>query len=105
MKVAFDIDDTLWKCTYPYNEKLGRKYLKQVPDYDLIQVVRWFAGNGDEVYFWSSGGTDYCQLIIGNLGLNDLGKVVVKGSIHPDIAFDDQETMLAKVDVQVRREV
>lgn len=95
MRVAFDIDDTLWK--------VREKQLDQVPDYDLIQLVRWFAGNGDEVFFWSAGGVDYATQIIRKLGLDELGTVIEKGSIKVDIAFDDQETNLGIVDVKVRR--
>lgn len=95
MKVAFDIDDTIWK--------VRPSHMDQVPDYDLIQVVRWFHQNGDQVFFWSAGGTDYCQTIITKLGLNAYGQVAEKGSFTPDIAFDDQETSLGKVDVRVRR--
>ncbi len=105
MKIAFDIDDTLWKCTYPFDKRKGRPYLKQVPDYDLIQVIRWFYQNGDEIFFWSAGGIDYCETIIANLGLSEYGTVVDKGSFTPDIAFDDQETKLGKIDIRVKRDV
>lgn len=97
MKVAFDIDDTLWKI---------RKYeggFDQVPDYGLIGVVHWFSQNGDDVIFWSAGGIDYAEKIITKLGLNDLGRVIEKGSIKVDIAFDDCETELGIVDVRVNR--
>ena len=97
MKIAFDLDDTIWKVRY-------RPRLEQVPDFDLIQVVRWFHGNGDEVFFWSAGGVDYCQQIINKFGLDDYGKVVEKGSFKPDIAFDDCETNLGIVDVRVNRD-
>lgn len=104
MKVAFDVDDCIWK--------IDRKYKRQIPDYDLIQVLRWFANNGDEVFVWSAGGTDYAQTIVDKLGLTDLVKVIPKISSADilkkryegmDIAFDDCETNLAKVDVRVNR--
>lgn len=98
IKVAFDIDDTLWKVRY-------RPHLDQVPDYDLIQVLRWFYKNGDKIYFWSAGGVDYCQTIVTKLGLDDYGEVIEKGSMKVDIAFDDAETSLGKVDVRVDRYV
>ena len=105
MKVAFDIDDTIWK--------IDRKHKIQVPDYDLIQVLRWFANNGDEVFVWSAGGQDYAQTIVDKLGLTDLVEVIPKISSAKilekryegmDIAFDDCETNLAKVDQRVKRE-
>lgn len=98
MTIAFDIDDTLWKI------RAEEGFMDQVPDYDLIQVLRWFVQNGDTIYFWSAGGTDYCQTIVTKLGLDDLGTVIEKGSIKVDIAFDDQETNLGTVDVRVNRE-
>lgn len=97
MKVAFDIDDTLWKV------RNFEGHFDQIPDYDLIQVVRWFWKNGDEVIFWSAGGMDYCEKIVTKLGLNSYGVVMEKASFKPDIAFDDCETNLATVDVRVKR--
>lgn len=96
MKIAFDIDDTLWKCVW-------RPRLSQVPDYDLIQVLRWFYNNGDTIYFWSAAGIDYTQTIIDKLGLTEYGHVIRKGSMQVDIAFDDEETKLGKIDVRVNR--
>lgn len=114
LKICWDIDDTLWKCRYdrpncdencPKDEycTVHRPKMDQVPDYDIIQVLRWFFQNGDEIFFWSAGGMDYCQDIVIKLGLNHYGKVVEKGSFKPDIAFDDQKTTLGKVDVRVNR--
>lgn len=104
-RIAFDIDDTIWK--------IDRKNKRQVPDYDLIQVLRWFVNNGDEVFVWSAGGQDYTQTIVDKLGLTDLVTVISKISSAKllekryegmDIAFDDCESNLAKVDIRVRRE-
>ncbi len=111
IRVAFDIDDTIWK--------VDRKHRIQVPDYDLINVLRWFANNGDEVFVWSAGGIDYAQTIVDKLGLTDLVKVIPKNSggvvwrghsskpeddVGMDIAFDDCDTNLAKVDIKVKRD-
>jgi len=98
MKIAFDIDDTLWKC-------VSKPALMQVPDYDLIQVLRWFYNNGAEIYFWSAGGIDYAQTIIDKLGLTEYGNVISKGSMKVDIAFDDEETKLGTVDIRVKRKI
>ncbi len=118
MRVAFDIDDTLWKCRYlvpDCDENCPRPYctvhnpkMDQVPDYDLIQVLRWFHANGDDVYVWSAGGVDYAQTIVRRLGLDQFVTVIPKrepqdGNIFIDIAFDDCETQLARVDVRVKR--
>jgi trehalose-6-phosphatase len=108
-KIAFDIDDTLWK--------IDVKHKRQVPDYDLIQVLRWFVANGDEVFVWSAGGMDYAQTIVDKLGLTDHVTVIQKNGVlmkdlrgpawkeQPmDIAFDDVEVGLATVNVKVKRE-
>ena len=103
-RIAFDIDDTLWK--------IDKEARRQVPDYDLIAVLRWFYNNGDSVFVWSAGGTDYAQTIVNNLGLDKMVKVIPKissgGQLKKryeeiDIAFDDCETLLAKVDIRVKR--
>lgn len=96
--VAFDIDDTLWKVRVRGNKG------DQIPDYDLIQVLRWFYENGDKVIVWSAGGIDYALKIAEKLGIDEMVTVVEKGSIKTDIAFDDRETKLGKVDIQVKRE-
>jgi len=96
IKIAFGIDDTLYKI------RLDKR--DQIPDYDLIQVLRWFHRNGDDVYVWSAGGIDYAKTFVRKLGLDDLVTVVAKGSFIPDIAFDDCETDLAKVDIRIERE-
>ena len=96
MNICFDIDDTLWK--------IDRKYMRQVPDYDLIQVLRWFFNNGDTIYIWSAGGVEHAQVVVDKLGLTDMVEVIQKGvNKEIDIAFDDEETKLAKVDVRVHR--
>jgi len=94
--VAFDIDDTLWKVRPDQKD--------QVPDYDLIAVLRWFYQNGDDVFVWSAGGIDYAVTIVKKLGLDEMVTVIAKGSMKVDLAFDDCETELGKVDIQVNRE-
>ncbi len=107
MRVAFDIDDTLWEVI---RNKESKMYGMQVPDHDLIQVLRWFYKNGDDVFVWSAGGLDYAQQIVEKIGLADMVTVIRKVALHDpsnphkiDIAFDDEETKLAKVDVIVKR--
>lgn len=103
LNVAFDIDDTLWKIR---EDKKG-----QCPDYDLINVLKWFVNNGDNVYVWSAGGVDYAKQIVWKLGLDHLVTVIPKGKLnerHPDnppmdLSFDDCEVNLARVDVNVKR--
>lgn len=100
MKIAFDIDGTLWLVN---NEK-G----KSEPNTHLLEVLKWFVANGDEVYLWSSGGVEYVKEIAGKLGIIDIVKIIEKpdfGGHHPDmdIAFDDVEKNLAKTNILVKR--
>ncbi len=101
--IVVDVDDTLAKIVLQEGNPC------QVPDYDLIQVLRWFINNGDQVYVWSAGGIDYAKTWVRKLGLYDQVKVIEKmdiGKRHPkmDIAFDDCEIGLAKITVKVKRE-
>ncbi len=119
IKVAFDIDDTLWKivpdnCTDPVGAPqmmcLCGKHFRQAPDYDLIQVLRWFHQNGDKIYVWSAGGVDYAKMIVTKLGLNGIVEVIPKGefgakNIDIDLTFDDDVAeQIGKVNCTVKRE-
>ncbi len=102
IRVAFDVDDTIFK--------IDIKHKCQVPDYDLIQVLRWFYNNGDEVFVWSAGGCEYTQVIVDKLGLTDMVKVIPKGEfgnrqLDIDLTFDDDKyEQIGKVNVTVRRD-
>jgi hypothetical protein len=100
MKIIFDVDGTIYKISE------DRK--SQVPDYDLIQVLRWFAANGDDVYVWSGGGVDYAQLIVDRLGLTEIVKCIPKlklGDDTPvmDLTFDDETIKNGKCNIKVKR--
>lgn len=106
MKVAFDIDDTLWKV----ERDSSGKPIRQVPDYDLIGVLRWFFTNGAAIYVWSAGGMDYARAVVDRLGLTEMVTVIPKGKYDEasscgimDISFDDEAVKLAKVNIQVTR--
>ena len=109
LRVAWDIDDTLYKVRRPFDS--DKHTYPQIPDYDLIQVLRWFHANDHECFVWSAGGEDYAQTIVNKLGLTDMVTVIPKVALNDpsnphsiDIAFDDSETKLARVDVRVKRE-
>lgn len=104
-QIAFDIDGTIWKIVKGADGKLC-----QVPDYDLIQVLRWFHNNGDKVYIWSAGGIDYAQTIANKLGLDTMVEVISKGmygdpnsGIKIDLCFDDEKVKLATTNIRVKR--
>jgi trehalose-6-phosphatase len=95
LKIAFDVDDTLYKIRVD-------KY-DQVPDYELIQVLKWFCQNGDEVFIWSAGGVEYAKAFAKKFGFDDMVSIVEKGSFKPDISFDEYLTGLGKTDVIINR--
>src|SRR3989344_2054024 len=100
MKIAFDIDNTLWLV----NNERGQSE----PNANLLNVLKWFCSNGDEVYLWSSGGIEYTKEIATKLGIMDIIKIIEKpdfGGHHPDmdIAFDDVEKNLARINILVKK--
>lgn len=106
MKIGFDIDNTL--LLHGTKEKNGELVPtgEAVPNYSLIQVLKWFKKNGEQIFFWSAGGQDYCQSMVRKLGLQDDGTVIEKEmNTDMDVSFDDQEVFLAKVNIQVNPDV
>lgn len=77
--VCFDVDGTLITI------------FDSSPRYQVIQALLWFKTlPGIKVYVWSGGGIDYAEHWVEKLGLDV--EVIEKGSIVPDIAFDDQDS-------------
>lgn len=87
--VCFDVDGTL--ITMGMEEP--------TPRYEIIQLLKWFQ-QAHKVFVWSGGGIDYAQRWVQKLGLGC--EVIDKGSIVPDIAFDDMDgARLGRVTVRV----
>ncbi len=114
MKVAFDIDDTL------LIPNVATGFANDTPNYDTVALYKWFQDQGNEMVLWSGSGMDWAQTWGEKLGLQPFTvmkkeKVVVSdswatdpekpGVIYPliDIAFDDCDVDLAKVNVKVKR--
>jgi hypothetical protein len=94
IKIAVDIDGCLI-----YAE--GMTGTPDTPRYDVIMLIAWLAEIFNcEVYIWSGGGIDYATRWRDKLGL-DFAQVITKGSIQPDIAIDDEEVTLGKVNLKV----
>jgi len=87
--VAFDVDGTL---IYQIGEK------EDTPKYEVINFYHLLEKFGCEMYIWSGGGNDYADRWKRKLGLN--GSVVRKGSFKPDIAVDDEEVNLGKINIR-----
>src|SRR5690348_540781 len=99
MIIAFDVDDTL--IAPPEATDLDR----DVPNYEIINLYRWFQSQGHTMWVWSGGGEDYARMWADKLGLKP-DRVLAKDTRlrdQVDIAFDDCDIQLAKCNVKVKR--
>lgn len=97
MKIAFDVDD----CIIIPSVVTGTT---EVPNYDTIAIFRWFQAQGHEMYIWSGSGIDWATRWAEKLGLQ--ATIIPKHNpwnIPIDIAFDDCDVELGKVNVKVKR--
>jgi predicted HAD superfamily phosphohydrolase YqeG len=90
LKVAFDVDGTLI-------HQIGER--EDTPRYEIIDLFKKFESLGCVMYIWSGGGEDYAARWRDKLGLSAV--VVAKGSFQPDIAVDDMDVTLGKVNLKV----
>jgi len=95
--IAFDVDDTLIipSCATPSS--------MDTPNYETIALYKWFQSQGNKMIIWSGGGVDYAKMWAEKLGLEPCEVRVKKQSDDVDIAFDDCEVVLAKVNIRVTR--
>lgn len=96
--VAFDVDGTLiWQ---EGQVNLGCNYKEpDTPRYEVIQLFRLFQELGCEMIVWSGGGIEYAKRWALKLGLTCFIKE--KGEIEVDIAVDDEDVKLGKVNLKV----
>lgn len=97
LTVAFDVDDTL------IIPAVATGMPSDTPNYPLINVLKWFQGQGARVIIWSGGGVDYAKTWAEKLALQPCEIRVKEKSDDIDIAFDDCMVDLGKVNVQVHR--
>lgn len=97
MKVAFDIDDTL------IVPAVATGFDRDTPNYDTIALYKWFQAQGYEMILWSGSGMDWTQTWGEKLGLAPFTVRRKEKSEDVDIAFDDCEVDLARVNVRVKR--
>ena len=93
--IAFDVDGTLIK-----KSETGR----DVPRYEIIHLLYIFQSLGYKVLVWSVGGKDYAHDWVEKLGLENVSwawKTEMADSWMPDIAVDDEEVTLGKVNIKV----
>ena len=96
MKIAFDVDDTLIIPSVVTGNR-------DVPNFDTIQVFRWFQAQGHTMIIWSGSGTDWAYTWGEKLGLQPFTVQQKQKYDDVDIAFDDCDVELAKVNVKVKR--
>lgn len=97
--IAFDVDDTL------IIPSVVTKLDRDVPNYNTIAIYKWFQAQGNYMIIWSGGGKDYAKMWAEKLGL-EADEILAKDTRMKDqidIAFDDCDTDLAKVNVKVKR--
>lgn len=94
-KIAFDVDETL----ITINSR-G----ETVPKYTTIITLQMMHGmfQNSEIIVWSGSGLEYAQRCTQKLGIDNLVRVIVKGSEEVDIAIDDQKVKLGTVNLQIK---
>lgn len=93
MRIAFDVDDTLIQ-----KDLSGR----DVPRYEVIELLRWFVRQKHQVFVWSGGGVEYAKQVAERLGLPLGVSVLIKDDQNNiDISVDDMDVELAKVNIKV----
>ena len=95
LTIAFDVDDTLIIPSVVTRSV-------DIPNYETIEVYRWFQAQGNHMIVWSGSGVDWAHSWSEKLGLNP-DEIRMKGEGHVDIAFDDCDVKLATVNVKVGR--
>lgn len=113
MRIAFDIDDTI---IVPSVVTGGR----DTPNYETIALYKWFQSQGHHMILWSGSGVDWAAAWNEKLGLQAdeirvkkadivckdepcIGRECPNHDYYVDIAFDDCDVDLAKVNVKVQR--
>lgn len=97
MRIAFDIDDTL------LIPGIVSESGENVPNYEVIAVLRFFQSQGHEIVLWSGSGVEWAKRWGERFGLEPFTVRVKEAAEDVDIAFDDCEVKLAKVNVRVKR--
>jgi hypothetical protein len=98
LTVAFDVDDTL------IVPAVATGFDSDTPNYEVIALYRWFQAQRNFMIIWSGGGEDYAETWAEKLGLTaDAYCDKHDAQYAVDLAFDDSDLTLAKVNVKVKR--
>lgn len=116
MRIAFDVDDTLWKLVKDEDPNrisgVGAMCscgvpIKQEVDDTMMGLLESLVDAGHEVFIWSAGGIPYAENFIHRFRpqLEGFIGILEKGKGHDiDICFDDQNVDLAKIVLKIKRE-
>lgn len=96
-KIMFDVDDTL------IVPSVATGYDRDTPNYENINLYFWFKNQGHAVGVWSGSGVDYARTWAEKLGLHPDMVLPKFKNLDIDIAFDDCDVDLAKVNIKVKR--
>lgn len=97
MKIAFDIDDTI------LIPSVASGFGNDTPNYETIVILKWFQDQGHEIVLWSGSGVDWAKKWGEKFGLQPFEVRPKQKSEDIDIAFDDCDVDLGKVNVKVKR--
>ena len=97
--VAFDTDDCL------IVPSVATGFDTDTPNYETINIFKWFQAQGCFMICWSGGGAKYAEQWANKLGITADAYLDKDVSMcdRVDIAFDDCDVELAKVNVKVKR--
>lgn len=93
VKIAFDVDNTLI---------VKSNNGEDVPNYGVIHLIMTInvMVRDVDLIVWSGSGVDYARRWTEKLGIAEATRVIGKGQEKVDIAFDDEEVLLGKVNLQ-----
>ena len=97
LAISFDIDDTLIVPSIATGLDID------TPNYETIAVYKYFQNQGCYMILWSGSGTDWAKRWGEKLGLQPDEIRIKEKNDDIDIAFDDCEVDLAKVNIRVKR--
>lgn len=97
LTIAYDVDDTLIIPSIVTGED------HDIPNDEVIAVFRWFQAQGHNMVVWSGGGVEYAKRWAEKLDLAPCAIMVKTKTEGIDIAFDDCDVDLAKVNIKVKR--
>ena len=96
-KIAFDIDD----CLIVPRVVTGLD--RETPNYETVALYKWFQAQGYTMVLWSGSGMDWATTWGEKLGLQPFECRPKQKSDDIDIAFDDCDVDLGKVNIKVKR--